>query len=252
MRAASNPRDLRRFRTLGAVFGDDLVSAEPITTTAAKPDAYQFSPLVLARPKFDARVVETLSEPGKWERIRVGVFQDDRQVGEYERNYSLLRTFFPFLSGDQWLALYSPHYTCTRIMELPSCRDIGGESPDGVGFCPVEYYVPAFSAHTFKGEAGVYHLPSDGLEIETIHGYAPFGFISGCHWGDDCSWKVQYLDLSRAAYGIVEREERFGYLELPAGVLLKDAVDLEASDAGVVSIAARMAFSLKDGRRLNQ
>jgi len=29
--------------------------------------------------------------------------------------------------------------------------------------------------------------PSDGA----------FGFIWGCVWGDDASWKVQYLDLSR-------------------------------------------------------
>jgi hypothetical protein len=32
--------------------------------------------------------------------------------------------------------------------------------------------------------------------------------------GDDSSWKVQYLDLSRVQQGVVRRDERFGYLEL--------------------------------------
>ena len=55
--------------------------------------------------------------------------------------------------------------------------------------------------------------------------FHPFGFVAGCVWGDDSSWKLQYLDLSRAAEGIVRREERFGYLELPAGRPLAELVD---------------------------
>jgi hypothetical protein len=56
--------------------------------------------------------------------------------------------------------------------------------------------------------------------------YHPFGFVSGCVWGDDSSWKLQYLDLSRAAEGILRREERFGYLELPDKLPLERVVDL--------------------------
>lgn len=41
-----------------------------------------------------------------------------------------------------------------------------------------------------------------------------FGFVWGCIWGDDSSWKVQWLDLSRVAEGVLTREERFGYVEL--------------------------------------
>ena len=36
----------------------------------------------------------------------------------------------------------------------------------------------------------------------------------GCYWGDDNSWKVQYLDLSEIEKGIIRRDERFGYAEL--------------------------------------
>lgn len=41
-----------------------------------------------------------------------------------------------------------------------------------------------------------------------------FGFVWGCVWGDDESWKVQYLDLSGIQHGMLLREERFGYLKL--------------------------------------
>jgi hypothetical protein len=47
--------------------------------------------------------------------------------------------------------------------------------------------------------------------------------VAGCVWGDDTSWKVQYLDLSRARQGIVTRDDRLGYIELPAGIRLANA-----------------------------
>lgn len=58
--------------------------------------------------------------------------------------------------------------------------------------------------------------------------YARWGFVAGCYWGDDSSWKVQFLDLSRAKEGIITRDERFGYIWLPRGVSLKDAIDTES------------------------
>lgn len=44
-----------------------------------------------------------------------------------------------------------------------------------------------------------------------------FGFVWGCYWGDDTSWKVQHLDLSRVQEGIIARDNRFGYVELATG-----------------------------------
>jgi hypothetical protein len=52
-------------------------------------------------------------------------------------------TFHHFRVNDQELALYSPDYTTTRLMRLPSCEDIGGEEPNSWGFCPAEYYEAA-------------------------------------------------------------------------------------------------------------
>lgn len=128
-------------------------------------------------------------------------------IGSYRRNYpSLIHTFVPFVQDNQVYALYSPDYTATRLMRLPDCEDIGGEGRDENGFCPAEYYVP--------------YDPEKGL-------IGKWGFLSGCVWGDDSSWKVQYIDLAQAAQGVLRCEARFGYLAAPSHLLLREAVNLE-------------------------
>src|SRR5262245_49396950 len=101
--------------------------------------------------KYAAKVLDTIENaPGTWNSLNVGVFElfDDareEQIGQYVRNYGrLYDTFFPFEQNGKYFALYSPDYTATRIMELPSCRDIGGEEPHSWGFCPVDFFVPTF------------------------------------------------------------------------------------------------------------
>src|SRR5689334_5869598 len=166
-----------------------------------------------------------------WHGLRVGVFRHENdaevQVGEYERNYpSLLNTFAPFRAGGRDLALYSPDYTCTRLLELPSCRDIGGEEPHSDGFCPVDFFVPYYVEMESWAEdnpprrrrkqmpkpedlvprSTPVEFPATSMRpgrVEVHHEapvgpitYHPFGFVAGCIWGDDSSWKVQYLDLS--------------------------------------------------------
>lgn len=156
---------------------------------------------------YSAKVIENLN-PSGWEKLRVGVFKGEEQIGEYERNYSLMSTFHPFQKDSKWYALYSPSYTSTRVMELPSCKDLGGEESTSGGFCPVEYYVPQDS------EEDDYLNPGH------------WGFVQGCHWGDDSSWKLQWLDLSKVEEGIIKREARFGYIRLPAGKL-KDLIVID-------------------------
>lgn len=56
--------------------------------------------------------------------------------------------------------------------------------------------------------------------------YYPFGFVAGCIWGDDSSWKIEYLDLSAVEKGEIRRDARFGYIEMPDGISLKQAIDL--------------------------
>jgi hypothetical protein len=85
--------------------------------------------------------------------------------------------------------------------------------------------------------------------------YPPaFGFVSGCYWGDDSSWKIQYLDLSQIENGIIKREDRFGYIELPPNLTLKQAIQADESairPTGVggrtVGVSIQLLFDLDTG-----
>jgi hypothetical protein len=224
--------------------------------------------------------------PGTWNSLRIGVFREDgehrAQIGEYTRNYTtLFRTFCPFTIGEQAFALYSPDYTATRIMELPSCRDIGGEEPASLGFCPVDYYIPTYilreyidwedtkrrmrkhnptvedttpSTNTYykqderTGERCTVERPSYAITPITHY---PFGFVAGCIWGDDSSWKIQYLDLSEADKGIIKRDGRFGYIVLPDHLQLKDAIVmgdyLYDEEYPYITIVTAQQFNLATG-----
>jgi hypothetical protein len=75
------------------------------------------------------------------------------------------------------------------------------------------------------------------------------GFVAGCVWGDDSSWKIQYLNLCRVEEGIIEREERFGYIELPQSVSLRSAVHLYGlPDKPRVQIAVSTEWDLETGK----
>lgn len=161
----------------------------------------------------------SIGEPGKWPITRVEVFKrgksrDDRQrICEYERNYSMLQTFEPFRQGGRELALISREYTQTEVLDLASGTVIAKEVLTGspsYGFCPVGFYVPDWwdFHHRLK-------LPgSDDWSADDEWLIGHFGFVWGCQWGDDSSWKIQYLDLSQVQEGLIKRDERFGYVEL--------------------------------------
>lgn len=75
------------------------------------------------------------------------------------------------------------------------------------------------------------------------------GFVAGCVWGDDSRWKVQYLDLSRIDEGIVKREERFGYIELPKTVALRNAIHVNGLlGTPWIDIAVSTEWDLRTGK----
>lgn len=245
--------------------------------------------------KYQVKAESFLKKPGCWSCLKVTIYEDGAKIGEYERNYSsLYHTFFPFELKGKHYALYSPDYTCTRIMSLPDCKDIGGEEPHGCGFCPTGYAVPMITVqkglpdpkdprpynprHDIKKWAKVeikdgyehYSWPKEGdpeyPEYKALcdkhdkefnewlerHPYediqAPFGFVCGCVWGDDSSWKIEYLDLSRADEGILVREDRFGYVEMIGGSsALVDSIEVDCyeHDHRIVRIAAAKTFNLE-------
>jgi hypothetical protein len=81
-----------------------------------------------------------------------------------------MNTFTPFICNGQELALYSRDYTATRIMEIPSCKDLGGEEQHGAGFCPTDFFVPYYRYVEQYSKAKI-----DGKELGTFdfHLYGP-------------------------------------------------------------------------------
>jgi hypothetical protein len=185
---------------------------------------------------------EVAGPPGCWNLCVVRIFlitpSEQKLIGEYTRNYPAfaVETFLPFSRGDRDYALFSRDYTCTRVMDVPSCKDIGGEEPNAAGFCPVAYCVPE-----------IWTLDNAKRESE-------IGFVAGCIWGDDSSWKLQCLDLAEMTDGILKRDERFGYFELPTGIPLERAVvglrEIAVGDDSAVQlrVAGIHTFNLHTGK----
>lgn len=151
------------------------------------------------------RTTPVSTKSGCWNYLRCEVFRrlkdgGEEKVGEYTRKYgTFYDTFEPFVKERKEYALVSDDYTSSTVISLEDCRVIARESlePKSFGFCPTGFYVP------FLGK----DHPKNGH----------FGIVCGCVWGDDNSWKIEYLDLSRIEEGILTREARWGYVELPAG-----------------------------------
>ena len=208
---------------------------------------------------YKAKVLENVpTKPGCWDYQKVGIFENDKQIGEYTRNYHghAEQTFCPFMQKDKWYAVYSRDYTCTSVMELPSCKEIASEKEDTFGFCPVDYYVPyMFDDQNEFWKQETKMQDRNGKEvIYPGHGdiAGTFGFVSGCVWGDDSSWKAEWLDLSKITEGKIKREAKFGYIELPrTAVRLKDCISLDMGFERVqdtVEIARGMRFQLDTGK----
>lgn len=170
------------------------------------------------RDKYVIKTIPKANRPGTWNSIIVEVYRRNTPSGvsekicQYERNYSsLLATFEPFRQGEREYALISRDYTRTAVIDLASGEIIAEEALDGdSGFCPAGFYVPDWwDTHNGRTIPGSNYWTADD---EWPNGN--FGFVWGCYWGDDSSWKVQYLDLSEIQHGFINRQERFGYVEL--------------------------------------
>jgi hypothetical protein len=162
------------------------------------------------RERFTTHVTPTSPERA-WHTVRVEILDAGRVVATYDRNYSMLQTFEPFRQGNRSFALISPHYTATSVIDLDTGQVIAAEEPTPGGFCPVGYYVPDWwDVHDGTKLPGQLTWTVD----DEWPSAGAFGFVWGCLWGDDSSWKVQYLDLSEVQQGYLRRDERFGYLKL--------------------------------------
>lgn len=223
--------------------------------------------------RYTYRIVER-NGAKEWPRARVEVLKDGAVIYTYDRNYAMLNTFHPFrqFKDGEWrnYALISPRYTTYAVLDLQTLEIIAtrgypqvpwiknerydqyknlqekapeafepggwayGKGPDdlinGEGFCPADFYVPVYDP---------YYEDGDGFQPDGMH-----GFVAGCIWGDDSSWKIRHIDLSRITEGIIEEDERYGYIELPDHMKLQQAIDYEW---GYLRITIPLGFT-KDGK----
>lgn len=193
-------------------------------------------------PAWDSQLIEIFSQEDKTEPIK---------IGEYKRDYhTFYDTFCPFQhQNGKWYALYSPHYEYTRIMELPSCKDISiNHDENGDGFCPTGYYIPNYIDYHYTDrdpiQASKIDNEKDRCKKELK--YWDFGFISGCIWGDDWSWKIEYIDLKEADKGIIKIYPKFGYIWLPNFAKINDVIHMnyyDGKDETEIEISVPIRFS---------
>lgn len=177
---------------------------------------FEIPPRPKPRDHYFVRGTPKENRPGTWASTIVEVFRraedghEPEKVGEYERNYGLLQTFEPFRQGDREFALISPHYTGTSVLDLGTGQVVVAEPASSSGFCPVGFYVPDWwDLHDGSVIPG-----SESWNADREWPCGEFGFVWGCIWGDDSSWKVQHLDLRGIQSGVIRRDDRFGYVEL--------------------------------------
>ena len=197
---------------------------------------------------------------GYWGYQKITVYRDGTPIGGYTRTYETgaERTFHPFQVGTEWYALYSAQYTATRVARLTDTfEDWCGETPSAGGFCPVEFFVPMnFTEHyTNKttGEDLSYNVWLDGEYEDEAEFFtdatgksiqwANYGFVSGCQWGDDTSWKLRYIDLSKIPDKVLTIQERFGYWELADNMGIRQSIRLFEYD-GMLTLTGRFAMNL--------
>ncbi len=197
------------------------------------------------RERYSTRIDRT-SPVDAWTTLRVEVLDTDRVIATYERNHAMFQTFEPFRQGDRHFALVSTDYTATSVMDLSTGRIIASEELDPAGFCPVGFYVPDWwDVH----DGSI--LPGSMLwSADQEWPRGDLGFVWGCIWGDDSSWKVQYLDLSGVSNGRLRRDHRFGYLPLATNPKLeaRDFIRCWSYQGTLrVGFAARREYDLATG-----
>lgn len=221
----------------------------------------QFTPCLGTPFRIESETV--VNGPGEWSSTKVSIFRDNKLIGEYLRNYHSFSnlTFYPFRINDQWYALYSAHYTATRVMKLYEDRieDWCGEEPSDHGFCPVELYVPRFNLTIIEGEE--YYTADCDVDYEEFLSetkndayvktdYFKFGFLCGCVWGDDTSWKLRYIDLSNIEDKELIITDKFGYWPIPVALTLRESINLSSYEPEfpIIKLSKEGIFNLETNK----
>lgn len=197
---------------------------------------FELPPLPRPRERFCTATAPLSNGSGVSASLQVDVFERGagaqlRPLAHYVRNHAAFHAFEPFRQGARHYALIARDYTRSAVLDLGSGEVIAEEAetdPPGCGFCPVGFYVPDWwDIHDGSVIPG---SPYWNADREWPDGR--FGLVWGCVWGDDSSWKVEYLDLSRISEGLIQRDARFGYLELATTAYRSPAHSIEPPPDG--------------------
>ncbi len=213
---------------------------------------FEFPSKPTPRERYSTREHVVLTGAGHRNTLKIEVLDEAGEtVAEYDRNYgALMQTFEPFRQGDRMFALVSTDYTATSVLDLATGETIAGETPHTHGFCPVGFYVPDW--WDINGDTILPGSSRWSSDHEFPKG--DFGFVWGCVWGDDSSWKIQVLDLSDIQNGRILRDERFGYVRLASApdVHPKEFISCSFHDGKcTVKLKTENAFDLATGKMLS-
>lgn len=162
---------------------------------------------------------------------------------------------------------------CPVEFFVPDCREYISQEFSGPGAGVTDWNSPLDSlplASEFTKEAATHRgrpklRGPDGHFLQAEHGWvwgeegdyesgwikypADHGFVAGCIWGDDSSWKIQHLDLTHVEEGLLTRTERFGYIELPRSVHLREAIHIWGLPKSPrVEVAVSTRWDLRTGK----
>lgn len=217
-------------------------------------------------PRTEFRAAHTTCGDGRSEEVRVLPMRytddlptPDPPIYQYTRNYPMLKTFHPFrqLRDAVWreYALISERYHTYSVLDLQTGEVIA--TREDTHFCPADFYVPDWwdhFDHSYLDDPEIVDRTNpkynDRINVEMRSEWDMFrgdwGLVAGCVWGDDSSWKVRYIDLSRITEGIVLEDDRFGYIELPDNLSLKQATTF-VPEVNRVTVATPIHFDRATG-----
>jgi len=124
--------------------------------------------------------------------LKVGIFKDDNQIGEYYRNYDMMfSTFLAFEYKGKEYAIYSEMYDEISVMSLPDCNRIVLDNTSE--FCPIDFKI-----------IPVEFVPYNIERKEIINNYiieydVHFIWTIGCIWGGPIM--LQMIDISEIENG---------------------------------------------------
>ena len=162
---------------------------------------------------------------------KISVYKGSNCIFKYTRSYPAFakETFCPFLGkNDKWYALYCPDCKTNRILDLEQGKDIGGEVNSSFECYPISYYIPIAFKHPKLGWITSCELGKKGTHNKGFSymekSYAPYAFVINKYE------TIEFIDLSSAHKGILQTDNRFGYLDVSPTLTLEESIVIDFSD----------------------